>query len=139
MVSPDDPDDHRPNSEWALAVDPIRSDGRYVRTLGFLFERLAVGDSIPLHTHAIDEAIFIEEGEVQAVLGDETRLVSTGALIFIPAGIEHCLRNESEQVARIHGVFPADAIDIRYVERNPAPGTESDEPRPPFVINLREV
>jgi hypothetical protein len=31
------------------------------------------------------------------------------------------------------------AIVIRYLERNPAPGTEGDEPGPPLAFDVREL
>ena len=138
-LGPEDPDDYRPETEVAFLVDPITQDGRYVRSLSFIFEKCAPGDAIPLHTHAIDEAIVVDEGALEATVGNDTKQVGTGGVVFIPAGVSHSLRNASGSVVRIHGVFPSDVIDIRYLERNPAPGTEGEPPQPPFVINLRDM
>lgn len=41
--------------------------------------------------------------------------------------------------AHIHAVFPAPSIDIRYLERNPAPGTEEQPPGPPPSRGCREL
>ena len=38
---------------------------------------------------------------------------------------------------RLQAVFPSHAIDIEYLERNPAPGTESDPAQPPISYDTR--
>ena len=38
---------------------------------------------------------------------------------------------------RIHAMFPSEQIGIRYLERNPAPGTEGEPPQPAFTIDVR--
>jgi quercetin dioxygenase-like cupin family protein len=132
-----DPDDHRPNTTWALVVDPETPDGGYVRGLTLLFERCAVGDRIPLHTHSVEEALVIEDGDAEATLGTETRAVSAGAVVFVPAGTVHGMRNVGERVLRIHGIFASPIIPITMLDRNPPPGTEGDAPQPPLVYDAR--
>jgi len=123
-----DPDDHRPNTIWALIVDPGDGNGR-VASLAIIREAIAAGDRIPLHTHDVDEAITILDGEAEARLGDERRVVGPGTTIFIPAGTPHAAANISDTPVQIHAVFPATTIEIAMLERNPAPGTEGDAPR----------
>jgi mannose-6-phosphate isomerase-like protein (cupin superfamily) len=123
----DDPDDHRPNSTWALVIDGGGEHGR-VDSLVLLFERMGPGDAIPLHTHTVDEVVVVDEGTGEARLGDHREEVSPGSVVFVPAGTPHCTRNIGEGPLRIHAAFPTDRIDIRYLERNPAPGTEDREP-----------
>ena len=123
-----DPDDHRPDSRWGLRVDPGDDRGR-VETLAIITEEIAPGDGIPLHTHDVDEAITILDGVADTRLGDESRRVGPGAVIFIPAGIAHGTANAGSEPLRIHAVFPATSIEIAMLERNPAPGTEADPPR----------
>ena len=123
-----DPDDHRPASRWALRVDPGNELGQ-VQTLAIITEEIAPGDRIPLHTHDVDEAITILVGSADARLGDETRRVGTGTVIFIPAGVPHGTANVGDGPLQIHAAFPATTIEIAMLERNPAPGTEADPPR----------
>jgi mannose-6-phosphate isomerase-like protein (cupin superfamily) len=136
-MGPEDPDDYRPNSRWAVVIDPGPAGPNVVRSISLLFEECAAGDAVPLHTHQTDEAVIIDSGQIEARLGDERRAVGAGAVIFIPAGTPHGYHNTGSEVARFHGVFPTDVIDIAYIERNPAPGTEGDAPQPPFSIDLR--
>lgn len=123
-----DPDDHRPASRWGLKVDPGDERGR-VETLAIITEKIAPGDSIPLHTHDVDEAITILDGLADTRLGDESRRVGPGTVIFIPAGVPHGTANAGPEPLQIHAVFPATSIEIAMLERNPAPGTEADPPR----------
>lgn len=136
---PDDPDDYRPNSAVALVVDPARTTGGFVKGLTVFCERIAAGDRIPLHEHTIEEVFFVDEGSIEATVGDERRTIAPGAIVFIPSGTAHGFRNIGDGVARIHAVFPAREISIRYLQRNPAPGTEDDEPRPPVAFDPREL
>jgi len=123
-----DPDDHRPNTSWRLVVDPGDANGR-VTSLAIIREAIAAGDRIPLHTHDVDEAITITEGEAEARLGDERRRVGPGTTIFIPAGTPHGTANIGDTPVHIHAVFPATTIEIAMLERNPAPGTDGEAPR----------
>jgi quercetin dioxygenase-like cupin family protein len=133
-----DPDDYRPLSRIAFVFDPERPDGAYVRGLTLLFETIAVGDRIPLHIHTtVEEVIVIEEGTAEVTLGDEVRRVGPGAVVFIPPGAPHSTRNVGETAVRVQAIFPSPDIDIRMLDRIPAPGTENDPPQPLASISLR--
>ena len=134
-----DSDDHRPNTRWALITDPGDEAGR-VDALAVIREDIAVGDRIPLHTHDVDEAITILDGTGVARLGDEERPVGEGAVIFVPAGVPHGTTNSGAGPLAIHAVFPSTTIQIAMIERNPAPGTESDIPgRSRYDLRTGEV
>jgi mannose-6-phosphate isomerase-like protein (cupin superfamily) len=134
-----DPDDHRPNTEWALVFDPPADDGSHVQDLICIFERIAPGDAIPLHTHRTSELVVIEHGRGTYRLGDDARPIAGGAVVFIPAGTPHGLANGGSDTLSLHAVFPSGTLDITYLERNPAPGTEGDPPRPPLRFDPRSV
>jgi quercetin dioxygenase-like cupin family protein len=134
-----DPDDFRPTSKWVLLVDPTRPDGAHVDNITVIFEEIAPGDRIPLHTHPIHEVLLVDDGTVEVTLCDETRTVDQGAVVFIPAGTPHRTRNASDQPVRVHAMFPSEVITIEYLERNPAPGTEGDPPQPPVSLDVRAL
>ena len=134
-----DPDDFRPNSKWALMVDPGRPDGAHVDNITLVFEEIAPGDRIPLHTHPIHEVLLVDDGTPEVTLGDETRTVGPGTVVFIPAGTPHRTLNASEQPVRVHAMFPSEVIGIEYLERNPAPGTESATPQPSASLDVRAL
>lgn len=135
----DDPDDHRPDSELAMVIDPAVDAGDFVEDLTVFCERVAAGDRIPLHQHTVSEVLFVDAGRIEATVGDEVREIGPGATVFVPARAPHGFRNVGDGVAEIHAVFPAREIDIRYLERNPAPGTEGDPPGPPVGLDVREL
>jgi quercetin dioxygenase-like cupin family protein len=130
-----DPDDHRPDTFWALLVDPGDDSGR-VDDLAVISERIAPGDRIPLHIHRVSEVI-LAHGPGRFTLGSETRSVGDGAVIFIPAGAPHGFHNDGDGPLPVQAVFPTARVWIRTLERNPAPGTEGDAPQPGATYDLR--
>ncbi|MFW6085355.1 MAG: cupin domain-containing protein [Gemmatimonadota bacterium] len=139
LANEEDPDDYRPDSELAIAIDPSRAPQEFVQGLTVFRERIAAGDRIPLHVHGVDEVFFLDEGDVEVRLGEERGRLPAGAVVFIPAGVPHGFENLGDGVARIHAVFPTSKISIRYLERNPAPGTEGNPPGPPLEYDVREL
>ena len=134
-----DPDDFRPNSHWTVLVDPAGDSHGHVDDITLIVEEIAAGDRIPLHIHPINEVIVILDGAAEVRLGDVTEHVGPGAVVFIPAGTPHSTTNAGTRPVRIHAMFPSERIGIEYLERNPAPGTESDAPQPAFTIDARAL
>lgn len=133
-----DPDDHRPATSWTPLADPGDRQGR-VDDLVAIVEHIGVGERIPLHVHRVSEVIFAH-GPGEQRLGDERRMVGDGDVIFIPAGVPHGLENRGQVPLRVEAVFPSDRIWLRYIERNPAPGTESDAPGAlTFIVRTGEL
>ncbi len=133
-----DPDDHRPNTSWAMVVDPVSVDDPYVTDLLVVLEQIASGDRIPLHTHPHDEAIVIARGRAEVRLADRVRIVGENAVAMVPKGVAHSIR-AVEGAVRINAFFPTTRIGIAYLERNPAPGTEGQAPAPPYEIDVRSA
>jgi mannose-6-phosphate isomerase-like protein (cupin superfamily) len=79
-----DPDDFRPDSKWALLIDPVVDAGTHVDNITLIFEEIAPGDRIPLHTHPIHEVLVFDEGTAEVTLGNETREVGPGAVVSSP-------------------------------------------------------
>jgi len=123
----DDPDDYRPESRLRFAADPGDDCGR-VDDLTVIIEDIAPGDRIPLHRHRIHELVVIVSGQGEVRFGEATFPVGPDSVIFIPAGTVHGTRNTGEGPLRLHAVFPSSLIDMAMLERNPAPGTETDAP-----------
>jgi quercetin dioxygenase-like cupin family protein len=130
-----DPDDHRPNTTWTVVVDGESEN--YVAGLTLLFERIAPRESIPLHTHPIDEAIVIDRGTARCRVGDDVQVVRSRAVVFIPAGVPHGTTNVGSGTLELHAIFETPQIGITYLERNPEPGTEGQPPAAPSVFDAR--
>ena len=65
------------------------------------------GATIGTHIHPdTEEAMVITEGELEAVLGDETIAVGTGDTVLAPAGVKHGFVNRSSGQAALLAIFP---------------------------------
>ena len=60
------------------------------------------GDQAPRHVHhGSDEAFYVLDGELEVLEGDERRILTTGELAFIPAGMVHTFANRGPAATRI--------------------------------------
>jgi quercetin dioxygenase-like cupin family protein len=130
LTDPADPDDWRPNSIWTLVAEERAN-------VAIIVEEIGVGDAIPLHRHQIDEVLLYEAGDAEVRVDEETYLVGAGDIVIVPAGAAHGTRNVGTDKVSVRAVFPSHRIDITYIERNPAPGTEGEAPQPGVVWNTR--
>jgi quercetin dioxygenase-like cupin family protein len=87
--------------------------------------------------HRIDEVLLYHSGEADVRVGETVYAVRAGDIVVVPAGAPHGTRNVGAEVVRLHAVFPSHRIDMQYLERNPAPGTEGDEPQPGVIWDTR--
>ena len=131
-----DPDDHRPETRWAIACD-TETEGPCVRSMVCIVEQIAPGDRIPLHSHTTDELVLVDAGSGEYTLGEDRRQVTSGSIVFVPAGVPHSTVNVGAGTLDIHAVFPGPMLDITYLERNSAPGTERQPPQPPLRFDPR--
>ncbi|MGI8432273.1 MAG: cupin domain-containing protein [Chthoniobacterales bacterium] len=58
------------------------------------------GQGPPLHTHPYVEVAFTIEGTATITVGDETREVSAGSIVVIPAGTPHRFVNAGQSPLR---------------------------------------
>ncbi|WP_224490613.1 cupin domain-containing protein [Robertkochia flava] len=134
----DDPDDYRPDSYLSFSTDPGK-EGERVENMVVFREKIAPGDQIPLHMHTSEEVMMVDKGTIEARLGNKKQIVQQGGVIFIGAKQAHGFKNVGDVPARISAVFPSRYVDIFYLERNPAPGTEAQNPQPPVRIDIRAL
>ncbi len=59
-----------------------------------------VGSPIPLHTHPIEEAWVVTDGELVVRLGDDTLVVPSGCVVRVPPNVPHAVRNDGDSIAR---------------------------------------
>lgn len=63
----------------------------------FLYEdRMDAGKVTPLHTHPVDESLYVLEGEILIHMDDAERRVTTGGLVVAPRGLPHAFMVLSE-------------------------------------------
>jgi mannose-6-phosphate isomerase-like protein (cupin superfamily) len=78
----------------AWELDAIHAEGPYaeflrVPDLSAGIYRLPAGGTDPQQPHTEDELYFVASGRGAVVVGEETRPVGPGSLIFVPALIPH--------------------------------------------------
>lgn len=85
---------------------------------GSLFELVSIsgslGDSFPAHRHAnAHEGIYVQDGQVEVLLGDERYLLTVGDYAHIPAGTTHAYTLRSHN-ARFLSVTSKGAVGKVY-------------------------
>jgi quercetin dioxygenase-like cupin family protein len=86
------------------------------------------GSSIPLHTHPVEEAWVVTEGQLVVRLGQETVVVPAGCVVRVPPDVPHAVHNEGSAVARALTAAPWDRASFystgtTYLEGLPPLGT----------------
>lgn len=64
-----------------------------------------VGEEIGEETHEVDQILFFVEGEGEAIMDGETRLVEEGDLVFVPAGTRHNFRNTGTSDWKLYTIY----------------------------------
>jgi len=92
------------------------------------------GDEPPLHTHSReDEMVFVEKGEITAVVGDTTVDVGPGAFAALPRGLPHTIRVKGESATLLLTLVPAG------LERFFVPNSEEDNDPATFGLEIHEA
>ncbi len=73
------------------------------------------GRAIPLHTHDVEEIVFILSGEATCVLEDGTRLLHAQDTSYLPAGTPHCFRNDSDAPMSFLYVYPGVNVERHVI------------------------
>jgi len=74
------------------------------------------GAGLALHIHPnYEEAMLVLEGEIEAVLEDETRILGPGDLLLAPAGVKHTITNQSAKPARVLAIYPTTTPEREFV------------------------
>jgi quercetin dioxygenase-like cupin family protein len=75
-------------------------------SLGVVYFEIEPGNNLGMHTDSQDELIVVLEGNVHAVIGEESGDLSAGDVAFIPAMAPHGFTNTGNTTLRCLGVFP---------------------------------
>ena len=90
---------------WKLLVDAttIRSSGLSVGML-----QIKPNHKLALHHHCPKEIYIIKRGKGILITPDETALLKSGDLVFIPENVIHGIQNNSKQSMLLYWIFPTD-------------------------------
>jgi len=58
------------------------------------------GSAIPLHTHLVEEAWVVLEGELALRVGDEWLILAKGQVARVPPGVPHAVRVDASEPVR---------------------------------------
>lgn len=78
-----------------LLISPHSSSAR---NLSLQISTVPVGSEQPVHAHAPEQCYYIIRGTGLMLIEDETREVSAGDAVFIPANLKHGIRNIGDTV-----------------------------------------
>ena len=74
------------------------------------------GAGLALHIHPnYEEAMLVVEGNIEAVLEGETRILGPGDLLLAPAGAKHTITNQSNKPARVLAIYPTTTPERVFV------------------------
>lgn len=74
------------------------------------------GAGLAVHIHPnYEEAMLVVEGNIEAVLEGETRILGPGDLLLAPAGVKHTITNQSDKPARVLAIYPTTTPERVFV------------------------
>jgi quercetin dioxygenase-like cupin family protein len=107
--------------------------------MSLLEQRITPAGDTPRHVHQHeDEALYVLEGRVRAVIGTETVVAGPGEFVFLPRGIAHSLHAESPEARGLVVLSPAGFEQFFASVGVPAPSDGLPEPAAPDVPALIE-
>ena len=80
------------------------------RSTAAVYFELDRGMRLGRHTDSAEEVLVVLAGEVDVVVGDETRRVAAGGMAVVPAEVPHDVIGAGDGTARVTGVFSANTI-----------------------------
>ncbi len=102
----------RQGSSPGLEVLDIVGDEQGTHALKIGEVTIAPNTRLPRHIHTnTEEAMFVLEGTLDAVVGRERMTIGPGDTVLAPAGTTHGFVNRSNEPARILFIFPIHAPD----------------------------
>ena len=73
------------------------------------------GEGPPLHLHVDqDEVLYVLEGELRVLLGDDVRPASAGSFVFIPGNVPHTWQVVGDTPARLLVILAPSGIERLY-------------------------
>lgn len=86
---------------------------------------IPAGCSLGPHVHDAEEQVVLLEGEATARIGDAERRVEAPALVVMPKGATHDVRNEGPGTLRAVGYFPAGSVTTTFASKMEPSGSRT--------------
>ena len=74
------------------------------------------GLAVPLHSHNVEEVVYVLEGEGECEIEGIVQGVKAGDTAFIPPGLIHCFRNTGENPLKILWVYGSTTVTRTFAE-----------------------
>jgi HTH-type transcriptional regulator, repressor for puuD len=104
------------NRARGVVTQPLVLADRGSTSLTIGLSTFQPGSVIPLHTHNVEEAITILEGEAVAIIDGQEHRVRPYDTTFVPPGTPHHFRNDSEGEMRFLWTYGGARVTRTYVE-----------------------
>jgi quercetin dioxygenase-like cupin family protein len=105
----------RPHWLWAggMVFDVVLGAEHTGGSLALLDQRGRQGDATPMHVHRREaEVFYVIEGAITAWAGEAAMTLGSGGAVYLPAGLPHALRVDSDQARVITLSAPAGFADF---------------------------
>jgi quercetin dioxygenase-like cupin family protein len=98
------------------------------------------GFSPPRHVHhREDTALYVLDGSITAVVGDERVEVGPGGFVWLPRDVPHTFRVDSDVVRQLEFVTPAGFEQFHVDAGDPAPALVVPPPTEPDIPRLLDA
>ncbi len=78
---------------------------------------IGAGSSAPFHVHSReDETFFVVSGELEARIGDDYHVLGAGDAVFLPRGVPHRLKNQSQAPAEVVMLIHPPGLESFFAE-----------------------
>lgn len=108
--------------------------------LAVMEQRARRGFSPPRHVHRReDTALLVLDGAITVVVGDERSELGPGGFVWLPRGVPHTFRVDSDTVRQIELVTPAGFEGFHVDTSDPAQLLELPPPAEPDIPRLLDA
>ena len=124
-------------SVWLVGdlIEVKLSSGNTGGAYSVVEETTPPGGGPPPHSHRNeDEALYVLEGEVEFLLGEDSIPAGAGTCVHAPRGVMHAWRNVGPSPSRMLGVITTGGLERFFLEAGePAADGTSPPPGPPDI------
>lgn len=91
------------------------------KTFSLYEQTLPPGGYIVLHYHNYEESLTFLTGRVKIMIEDKVEEIEAETTVFIAPGVQHSIRNEGDEPARLIAVHGCDTPRVLYPDGLPEP------------------
>lgn len=112
-----------PRDRWFLGtLLRVLADGDDTAgALSVMEQHARRGFSPPRHVHRHeDTALLVLDGDITAVVGDERVQMTSGGFVWLPRGVPHTFRVDSDTVRQLEFILPSGVERFHVLASDPA-------------------